>query len=106
MRTLAKKEQTVGDRIAIARGFYQMSQSNLSKRLGLTRAAVSQYEADQILPRREVIERLTHIFGNGPGWFELGVGLPPRPPERMMQIPEIEGHLVTRRVGDLRDLRS
>ena len=106
MRTSAKKDQTVGDRIAIARGFYQMSQADLAKRLSLTRAAVSQYEADQILPRRRVVERLTEIFGSSSGWFELGVGLPPRPPERTVPIAEIEGHLVTKRVSDLRDLRS
>src|SRR5215472_3077681 len=104
--TSKKKNQTVGDRIAIARGLYQMSQADLAKRLLLTRAAVSQYEADQILPRREVIERLTGIFGNSPGWFELGVGLPPRPPERTVPIAEIEGHLVSSRVRDLRDLRG
>jgi transcriptional regulator with XRE-family HTH domain len=101
-----RKDQTVGDRIAIARGFYRMSQADLAKRLSLTRAAVSQYEADQILPRRRVIERLTEIFGSSSGWFELGVGLPPRPPERTVPIVEIESHLVTNRVSDLRDLRG
>ena len=104
--TSKKKNQTVGDRIAIARGLYQMSQADLAKRLLLTRAAVSQYEADQILPRRQVIERLTEIFGSSSGWFELGVGLPPRPPERTVPIAEIESHLVTNRVRDLRDLRG
>jgi hypothetical protein len=53
-----------------------------------------------------VIQRLTEIFGSSSGWFELGVGLPPRPPERTAEIAEIESHLISAKARDLRDLRG
>lgn len=105
-KPLSAPKESVGERIATIRGRYEMTQTELSKLLGLTKAAVSQYEADRYQPGHVIMARLAELFGSGPEWFSEGIGLPPRVPDKLVPIPEIEAQKVTRRIDDLREARG
>lgn len=71
------EDKTIGERIAVARERYRLSQRQLGANLGLTRAAISQYEQDKIRPRAKIIEKLAQMFHADPEWFERGRGKAP-----------------------------
>jgi transcriptional regulator with XRE-family HTH domain len=95
---------TIGARIALARDTYRLSQSQLGANLGVTRAAVSQYEQDKIRPRPRVIDRLAEMFNSDPEWFERGSGKGPDVLDVPVTIPEINIALLTLQAPDPREL--
>lgn len=95
---------SIGERIALARDRYQLSQSQLAANLGVTRAAISLYEQDKIRPRQEVVERLAAMFNTKPAWFEQGRGRSPRALDAPLSITEVNVERLTSKILDLRDL--
>lgn len=69
---------TFGKRLRAARlGFYErtgkdLSQVELSAKVGMTKGAVSSWEADSYLPPVETIELLAGELGVTPGWLAFG----------------------------------
>lgn len=69
---------TFGKRLRAARrGFYErtgqdLSQVDLSARVGMTKGAVSSWEAGTYLPPVETIEMLAGELGVTPGWLAFG----------------------------------
>lgn len=86
---MKKPHLTVGNRIAIAREKYGMSQGQVGLGLGLTRAAISQYEKNMIQPRRVIIAKLAALFNADPEWFEHGRGKAPDVLDAPVVVPEI-----------------
>jgi transcriptional regulator with XRE-family HTH domain len=104
--TKGDERLSVGDRIARARDAYRLSQAQLGAHLRVTRAAVSQYEKDQIKPRPGVFEKLGQLFDADPAWFEQGRGRPPAPPDTPVTIPEINVAALHERTLDPRELSN
>lgn len=98
------EDKTVGERIAVARDEYKLSQVQLAAHVGVTRAAISQYELDKTRPRRKIIDRLAELFNAAPEWFERGRGKAPDPLEWPVVIPEIDVLRLTPGIADPRDL--
>lgn len=67
---------TIGQRIAECRKKQGLSQEALGERLGLSRQAVSKWEADAALPEIDKLISLSRMFGVTVGWL-LGVEEPP-----------------------------
>lgn len=63
---------TIGQRIAECRKKQGLSQEALGERLGLSRQAVSKWEADAALPEIDKLIALSRLFGVTVGWL-LGV---------------------------------
>jgi DNA-binding XRE family transcriptional regulator len=68
----AATSMTLGQRILLARTKRGLSQAKLAKRLGVTRAAVSQWEKDQYVPRLPVLHALAEALGRDVEWFTEG----------------------------------
>jgi transcriptional regulator with XRE-family HTH domain len=68
---------TIGERIAAARGLYGWSQGRLGEEVGVTRAAVSQWEQGETMLRPERLDRLAVVFNCSREWFEFGLGVRP-----------------------------
>jgi transcriptional regulator with XRE-family HTH domain len=100
------KKTTIGERIAIARDKYGLSQAQLGATLGVTRAAISQYEQNKITPRPKVIDRLAELFNADPEWFDRGRGKAPDPLDVPVNILEINVERLTSKITDVRDLRN
>lgn len=90
-----KKTTTVGQRIHTARHTYGINQRELADNLGITRAAVSQYEQDRIRPRAKVIAALAEYFLSDPAWFEHGLGRPPSAVNAPVTISEVNAERLT-----------
>jgi transcriptional regulator with XRE-family HTH domain len=97
---------SIGERIALARDEYRLSQAQLGANLGVTRAAVSQYEQDRIRPRPKVFDRLAELFNSDPEWFERGRGRAPDALDAPVDILEINVERLTGQTGALRDLHG
>lgn len=69
---------TIGQRIAECRKKQGLSQEALGERLGLSRQAVSKWEADGTLPEIDKLIALSRLFGVSVGWL-LGVEELPQP---------------------------
>jgi transcriptional regulator with XRE-family HTH domain len=101
--TKADQRLTIGDRIAIAREKYGLTQAKLGANLKVSRAAVSQYEKDLIRPRPEIFDMLAELFNADPEWFERGKGRAPQAHDAPVTIPEINVANVTHRLADPRE---
>ena len=101
-----KNRTTTGERIALAREVYRLTQGQLGATLGVTRAAVSQYEQDKIRPRPKVITRLAAAFNVDPEWFEHGEGRAPDPLDVPVTILVVNVACLTPEIANLRDLRT
>jgi transcriptional regulator with XRE-family HTH domain len=97
---------SIGKRIATARTTYRLSQAELAHNLGVTRAAISQYEQGKIRPRPLMIDRLAALFNADPDWFERGRGTAPSALDAPMKIPEVNVELLTGRPLDLEAARK
>lgn len=64
---------TVGDRIIEARKAKDMTQLDLSKRLGISRAAVGQWEINSTSPSITKLEEVAHVLGVEPQWLAYNV---------------------------------
>lgn len=100
-RASSTEELSVGARIALARERHGLSQNQLAKYLDKTRAAVSQYEKNMIMPRPKVFDALAKFFNADPEWFEHGRGKAPDPFDAQITIPEINVAKLTEKVADL-----
>jgi transcriptional regulator with XRE-family HTH domain len=65
--------ETVGDRIIEARKAKDMTQLNLSKRLGISRAAVGQWEINSTSPSIAKLEEVAMILKVEPQWLAYNV---------------------------------
>lgn len=54
---------SIGENIERLRKEHGLSQDELAKLVGKTRAAISQYEHNETTPRMGVIERMAEVFG-------------------------------------------
>lgn len=77
------QEQTLGRRISEGRKAAGLSQEALGERLGVSRQAVSKWEADAAVPELENLIAMSRIFG-----VTIGALLGVEPPE---EAPETEG---------------
>lgn len=64
---------TVGDRIVEARKIKEMTQLDLSKLLGISRAAVGQWEINSTSPSITKLEEVALLLGVDPEWLAYGV---------------------------------
>ena len=101
------EHKSIGKRIAWARAEYQLSQAQLAANVGVTRAAISQYEQDKMRPRPKVFDELAKLFDADPEWFERGRGRAPDVLDAPVTILEVNVERLTLRTsGDLRDLHT
>lgn len=99
--------KSIGKRIAWARGEYQLSQAQLGANLGVTRAAISQYEQDKMRPRAKVFDELAKLFDADPEWFERGRGKAPDVLDAPVTILEVNVERLTPKMSsDLRELHT
>lgn len=54
---------SIGENIKRLRTENGWSQAELARRIGKTRAAISQYESNETIPRMGVIENMCRVFG-------------------------------------------
>ena len=74
----------MGHRIAIAREHAELTQADVARALGITRPAVSQWEAGKTKPSREKLRAFAKLTSTNPEWLETGEGpmeAPAREPE-------------------------
>jgi len=76
---------SIGSRIKQARNMYEMTLDQLANAVGVSRAAISQFELGANKPSLERLDRLARFFGTSARWFLDGTGSPPR---RMNKINE------------------
>jgi transcriptional regulator with XRE-family HTH domain len=75
----------IGGRIKQARNMYEMTLDQLANQIGVSRAAISQFELGVNKPSLAMLDRLARFFGTSARWFLDGTGSPPR---RMNKINE------------------
>jgi transcriptional regulator with XRE-family HTH domain len=68
----------IGARIKQARNMYEMTLDQLANQIGVSRAAISQFELAVHKPSRPRPDRLARVFGTSAQWFLDGTGSPPR----------------------------
>ena len=83
-----REQQTLGRRIQEARKAAGLSQESLGERLGVSRQAVSKWEADAAVPELENLIAMSRIFGVTIGAL-LGVE-PPEAPEEAAPVKDSE----------------
>jgi transcriptional regulator with XRE-family HTH domain len=96
----------VGKRIANAREAYRLNQAQLAANLGVTRAAISQYEQGKITPRAKIIDRLADLFNSDPEWFQHGRGKSPSVLDAPLTLREINVERLTAHIADPCDLAN
>lgn len=64
---------TVGARIIEARNAKDMTQQDLATKLGISRAAVGQWEIDKNSPNLQKVREIARITGVAPQWIAYGV---------------------------------
>jgi transcriptional regulator with XRE-family HTH domain len=97
---------SVGQRILAARKDYNLNQAQLAANLGITRAAISQYEQDKIRPRAKVLDLLADLFNSDPEWFEYGRGKSPSVLDKPLKLREINVERLTPQIADPCDLAN
>lgn len=60
---------TIGQRIAERRKLLGLSQEALGERMGVSRQAISKWEADGAIPEIDKLIALSKLFGISVGWF-------------------------------------
>lgn len=83
-------ELTTGQRIAQYRKRLNLSQEGLGEKVGVSRQAISKWEADATLPDIDKLISLSRLFGVSVGWL-LGVE---EPPEAQGEAPRITEELL------------
>ena len=59
-------------RLAQARRISKMSKADLHRKVGVSAAAIGQYERGEVRPRAETVAALATALGVPPGFFALG----------------------------------
>lgn len=80
-------ELTTGKRIAQCRKQLNLSQEGLGEKMGVSRQAISKWEADATLPDVDKLVALSRLFGVSVGWL-LGVEEQPEPTPEEPRITE------------------
>ena len=80
-------ELTTGQRIAQCRKQLALSQEALGEKMGVSRQAISKWEADATLPDIDKLIALSRLFSVSVGWL-LGVEEQPEPRDEAPQITE------------------
>ena len=78
---------TTGQRIALCRKKLNLSQEALGEKMGVSRQAISKWEADATLPDIDKLISLSRLFQVSVGWL-LGVEEQPEPQPETPQISE------------------
>ena len=60
---------TIGQRIAERRKMLGISQENLGEQMGVSRQAISKWEADGAIPEIDKLIALSKLFGVSVGWL-------------------------------------
>ncbi len=93
----------IGERIRQARERSGLSQTALAHKLGITRSACSQWEADDgTAPRRERLEQLATLLGVSFEWLATGNPVTPADPD--FGAAESGGEYHVRLSSDQREL--
>ena len=95
------QEQTLGRRIQEGRKAAGLSQESLGERLGVSRQAVSKWEADTSVPELENLIAMSRVFGVSIGAL-LGVEPPEAAPDETEELPD-EGAEDAVPTGELTD---
>jgi transcriptional regulator with XRE-family HTH domain len=72
----AEGARALGDRIADARGLLGINASELARRMGISRAAVAQWETGQTVPSAGNLLKLADVLGVTLNWLGQGTGVP------------------------------
>ncbi|WP_268935000.1 helix-turn-helix domain-containing protein [Spartinivicinus ruber] len=67
---MSNKKSELKDRIRTLRQSHKMSQEELSRKLGITKAAISAWETGRNVPTSLVIKELSELFGCPVEWIE------------------------------------
>ncbi|XAI95916.1 transcriptional regulator [Microcystis phage Mwe-JY26] len=88
--TMKKAISTIGERIRHAREEKEMSQLDVSNLLGLSRAAVAQWESNTTSPSLFKTVEVAKILGVSPEWLAFGINQSAQPEsEDTVRLPEI-----------------
>lgn len=89
---MAKVPQTVGSRIREIREAKAMTQNDVAKMLGLSRAAIAQWEGDTTSPSIHTVAEVAKLLETSPQWLAFGISTAPqiiyREPEGSAAIKE------------------
>jgi transcriptional regulator with XRE-family HTH domain len=86
----SRNVSTVGDRFRLAREEKEMSQSDVSNLLGLSRAAVAQWESNTTSPSLFKVMEASKILNVSPEWLAFGTeSKKPIEDESMAKLPEM-----------------
>ena len=90
---MAKGATSVGSRIREARENRQMTQQEVAKLLGLSRAAIAQWESDTTSPSIHTAAEVSKLLEVSPQWLAFGISTAPkieyRKPEGCLEIKEV-----------------
>ncbi len=67
-----KWTQGIGRRIKSIRWKTELDQLEFGKSVGVTRQSISAYETERLMPSRNVVERMSDIYGVTPWWLLYG----------------------------------
>ena len=65
---------TPGQRIRDLRKYFGISQKEFGQLAGMTKAAVSQWECEKVIPERDALLELQHTRAVSPLWIARGEG--------------------------------
>lgn len=108
------KAQSLGDRIAQARRELgvrlrrDVAQRDVAKAIGMSAAAVSQWEADDRTPSEAVITKLAAYFGVTPAYLRYGIvaGHSPVPPGSHDMMEEVIAQNAAREAAEVETRRT
>jgi len=81
------EDMTMGQRLAECRKRAGLSQEALGEKLGVSRQAISKWEADAAVPEIDKLISLSKLYGVSVGWL-LGVEPRPEPAEEKTEVSE------------------
>jgi SOS-response transcriptional repressor LexA len=71
-------DNSLGDRIKIARKKAGLTQGELAKKVGITYPTLNKYEKNRRVPNSQVLDRIARELNCDPGWLLSGAGDIPR----------------------------
>lgn len=71
-RPRSDKAEEIGGRIRERRDALGLTAAEVSRAIGLTKGAVSQYETGRATPKQDKIEALAEALGTSPEWLMTG----------------------------------
>lgn len=90
---MAKVPASVGARIREAREKSEMTQQDIAQIMGLSRAAVAQWESDTTSPSIHKVGEIAKLLSTSPQWLAFGVSLEPKvvyqSPAGSVNVPEV-----------------